>query len=59
MSADGYMINPSRLVNHLIHTDTEKNLIAQIYGGNIDTLTQTAIDIDTKYPTFTGIELNI
>jgi hypothetical protein len=53
------MINPSRLINHLIHTDAEPDLIAQIYGGNIDTLVQTAIDIDTKYPSFTGIELNI
>jgi hypothetical protein len=31
MSADGYMINPSRLVKHLIKDEKEKELIAQIY----------------------------
>lgn len=59
MSADGYMINPSRLIKHLITNPDEKNLIAQIYGGNIDTLTKTAQDIEHKYPSFAGIELNI
>lgn len=59
MSADGYMINPSRLVKHLITTSTEPHLIAQIYGGNRDTLITTAIDIEQKYPSFAGIELNI
>ena len=32
MSADGYMLNPSRLVKHLITDQTEEHLIAQIYG---------------------------
>jgi tRNA-dihydrouridine synthase len=59
MSADGYMINPSRLIKHLIKTETEKNLIAQIYWGNRDTLITTAQDIEAKYPSFAGIELNI
>ncbi|AKH32600.1 putative tRNA-dihydrouridine synthase [candidate division SR1 bacterium Aalborg_AAW-1] len=59
MSADGYMINPSRLVKHLITCEDESNLIAQIYGGNIDTLLKTAQDIEQKYPFFQGIELNI
>lgn len=59
MSADGYMINPSRLVKHLISSAQEKNLIAQIYGGNIDTLLKTAQDIERKYPYFQGVELNI
>ena len=52
MSADGYMINPSRLVKHLISSSEEQNLIAQIYGGNIDTLLKTAQDIERKYPFF-------
>ena len=52
MSADGYMINPSRLVKHLITCEDESNLIAQIYGGNIDTLLKTAQDIEQKYPFF-------
>jgi tRNA-dihydrouridine synthase len=59
MSADGYMINPSRLVKHLIKDQTEQKLIAQIYGGNIDTLIKTTQDIEKKYPGFLGIELNI
>lgn len=32
MSADGYMINPSRLVKHLVTCQDEHHLIAQIYG---------------------------
>jgi tRNA-dihydrouridine synthase B len=59
MSADGYMINPSRLVKHLIKDETEKKLIAQIYWWNIDTLIKTTQDINKKYPGFFGIELNI
>ncbi len=59
MSADGYMINPSRLVKHLIKSEEEKTLIAQIYGWNLDTLVKTAQDIERKYPWFMGIELNI
>jgi len=46
------MINPSRLVKHLITCEDESNLIAQIYGGNIDTLLKTAQDIEQKYPFF-------
>lgn len=59
MSTDGYMINPSRLVKHLIKDELEEQLIAQIYGGNIDTLIKTAQDIEKKYPWFSWIELNI
>lgn len=59
MSADGYMINPSRLVKHLIKDETEQKLIAQIYWWNIDTLIKTTQDIEKKYPGFFGIELNI
>ena len=56
MSADGYMINPSRLVKHLIKDKTEQQLIAQIYGGNIDTLIKTTQDIEKKYPDFFEFE---
>jgi len=59
MSADGYMINPSRLVKHLVSTQDEPHLIAQIYGWNEDTLAQTTQDIIEKYPFFQWIELNI
>jgi UDP-N-acetyl-D-mannosaminuronic acid transferase (WecB/TagA/CpsF family) len=53
------MIQPHKLVHHLIHHDDEKQLIAQLYGGNKDTLVQSVIDIQEKYPQFMGIELNI
>ncbi len=53
------MIQPQRLVHHLIFHDQEKKLIAQIYGWVRETLVQTAIDIEKKYPEFMGIELNI
>lgn len=59
MSADGYMINPSRLIKHLIKSPNEKRLIAQIYWWNKDTLIKTAQDIEKKYSGFFGIELNI
>ena len=59
MNTDGYMTHPSRLIKHLIHHDHEPQLIAQIYGWNPDTLIKTAIDIEQKYPSFFGIELNI
>jgi len=59
MNADGYMTHPARLIKHLICTDFDTPLFAQIYGGNEDTLIKTAQDIERKYPYFTGIELNI
>ncbi len=59
MSANGYMINPSRLVTHLTTSSDEQHLRAQIYWWNIDTLLKTAQDIERKYPFFTWIELNI
>ncbi len=59
MNADGYMINPPRLVRHIVLNDAETKLIAQIYGWNEDTLVKTAIDIERKYPQYMGIELNI
>lgn len=52
MNADGYMINPQKLIKHIIINDKEKRLIAQIYGGNEDTLVKTAIDIERKYPQY-------
>lgn len=58
MSADGYIHQPSRLVKHLIKTPDQTPIIAQIYGGDKETLLKTAIDIDNKYD-FDGIELNI
>jgi len=59
MNTDGYMTNPAKLVKHLVHHDQEIPLYAQIYGWNPDTLIKTAQDIEKKYPSFAGIELNI
>jgi tRNA-dihydrouridine synthase B len=59
MNTDGYMTHPARLVKHLVHHSKEEHLIAQIYWGNPDTLVHTAQDIESKYPHFMGIELNI
>lgn len=59
MNTDGYMTHPAKLVKHLIHHEQEIPLYAQIYGGNPDTLIKTAQDIEHKYPTFAGVELNI
>lgn len=59
MNVNGYMIQPNKLVKHLIHHDQENALIAQIYGGNDQPLYQTAHDIIDKYPQFMGVELNI
>ncbi len=59
MSAEGYIRNPEKLTRHLLSTVWQSPLIAQIYWWNHDSLLQTAIDIDIKYPDFTGIELNI
>ena len=59
MNTDGYRTHPARLVKHLIHHEQETALYAQIYGWNPDTLIKTAQDIEKKYPSFAGIELNI
>ncbi len=59
MNTDGYMTHPAKLVKHLIHHEQEIPLFAQIYGWNPDTLIKTAQDIERKYPSFAGVELNI
>jgi tRNA-dihydrouridine synthase len=58
MSADGYYHNPPGVVKHLLKTDYDHETIAQIFGGNTDTLLHCAQDIDKKYD-FAGIELNM
>ena len=59
MNTDGYMTHPAKLIKHLIHHEQEIPLFAQIYGWNPDTLIKTAQDIEQKYPSFAGVELNI
>ena len=58
MSADGYHHNPPGVVKHILQADTEPETIAQIFGGNPETLLECAIDIQEKY-NFGGIELNM
>ena len=60
MSADGYTHNPSKLIKHLMKTEYDKPVFAQIYGGNAQALLDTALDIQEKYADyFAGLELNI
>ena len=60
MTADGYIRNPWWVIRHLLTTKDQKNLIAQIFWWNQETLVKTAIDIQNKYwKYFKWIELNI
>lgn len=62
MNADGFIINPSKVVKHLMTTianETNYKPIAQIYWGNAETLFQTAkILVESYAEDFSGIELN-
>jgi hypothetical protein len=58
MNADGFIINPSKVIRHIMTTPDQKP-IAQIYGGNQKTLWQTAEILVHHYQDlFSGIELN-
>ena len=58
MNADGFIINPSKVIRHIMTTPDQKP-IAQIYGGNQKTLWQTAKILVHHYQDlFSGIELN-
>lgn len=58
MNADGFVINPSKVVKHLLSLEGQKP-ITQIYWGNAKTLFQTAEILVEKYANdFSGIELN-
>ncbi|MFA7284257.1 MAG: tRNA-dihydrouridine synthase [Candidatus Absconditabacterales bacterium] len=59
MSVEGYVRHPEKLSRHLLTTQGQYPVVAQIYGGDHDNLLQTAVDIDHKYKEFEGIELNI
>ncbi len=60
MTADGFFRNPEGVVHHLETTPNQKNLIAQIFGGNEETLLYTAKKLDNEYKNrFIGIELNM
>jgi tRNA-dihydrouridine synthase len=60
MTADGYVAKPEAVIHHLMTSPNQKNLIAQIHGGNIKTLLKTVKNINKKYTKdFIGIELNL
>lgn len=60
MNAEGYCINPSKVVKHLMKTDFENPLIAQIYWADNNKIIETVIDIEKKYKDkFKWIELNL
>ncbi|HMY80386.1 MAG TPA: tRNA-dihydrouridine synthase [Candidatus Absconditabacterales bacterium] len=60
MTADGFIRNPSNVSRHLLTTQGSEQTIAQIYGGNHDTLLETAQKVDSDYQeSFIGVELNI
>lgn len=60
MNAEWYRINPSKVVKHLINTDFETPLIAQIYWVDNNKIIETLIDIQKKYNNrFIWVELNL
>lgn len=60
MTADGYCAKPEAVIRHLMTSPNQKNLIAQIHGGKLETLLKTVKDINKKYAKdFIGIELNL
>jgi len=59
MTADGYIAKPEAVVFHLMTDTSQKNVVAQIHGGNTESLLKTVKDINKKYAdVFVGIELN-
>jgi len=56
MSSDWYVHNPAWVVKHIIKTEIETPLVAQIFGWDKNNLVQTAKDIE-KY-NYEWIELN-
>jgi|GEM_PF-182051 len=60
MTADGYVAKPEAVIRHLMTSPNQKNVIAQIHGGNVKNLLKTVKDINKKYAKqFVGIELNL
>ena len=60
MNVNGYLINPVKVLRHMLTVPTNTPTIAQIYGGNEDSLLEAALTLEKDYSdTFAGIELNI
>ena len=60
MNADGYIINPTGVIKHLLTDKNQKNIIAQIFWANEEMLMKCFSDIQKKYgKVFSWIELNM
>ena len=66
MTSDWYVVNPHKVIKHIIHTEFETPLILQIFGWKKEKLLATALDIEKKFwfsknweLKIAGIELNI
>lgn len=58
MSAEWYKHNPPGVIQHLLKSDYDHETIAQIFGGDPESLIACALDIEKKYG-FAWIELNM
>ncbi len=60
MNADGYIINPLGVIKHLLTDKNQFPIIAQIFWGNENMLSNCFADIQKKYAkVFAWIELNM
>lgn len=60
MNADGYLINPRGVIKHLLVTQQQAPVIAQIFGSDEKMIVQCFRDIQEHYGQFfAGIELNM
>lgn len=57
MSSDGFIANPTWVLKHLMKTEIENSVIAQIFWTDKNNLINTAINIDKNYD-FRWVELN-
>ena len=56
MNVNGYLINPSKVLRHMLTISTKAPTIAQIYGGNEDRLLEAVLQIEKDYSdTFSGL----
>jgi len=60
MNVNGYLINPSRVLRHMLTIPTQTPTIAQVYGANTDRLLDACLKLEDDYgEVFSGIEVNI
>lgn len=60
MNVHGYVINPNKVIRHIIHTEYETPLIAQLYGSDPEWVLKSFQEVEQKYGKgFAGLELNM